>query len=122
MKGIGASKGSMKTSAIIVLIVAIAAGAGWYFWTAPAAPSEEIESPTGKYMGIESYVKNNISELSPSKEQVGGTFYVTDLSITSPTSGVVSYEDGHNAYVADFTYRTDPETYRPEVTTFVIRQ
>jgi hypothetical protein len=36
-------------------------------------------------------------------EVLGGTFYVTAIEATDG-SGTVSYEDGHNAYTADFTY------------------
>lgn len=90
------------------------------------SPSSDIQSatsvPTEKHMGIEAYVTAFISELSPQKEQLGGTFYVTRIEITGSTTGIVEYEDGHNAYVADFSYATDPETARPEVTKFTIRE
>jgi hypothetical protein len=46
----------------------------------------------------------NISLLSPEPEVLGGMFYVTDIRFTSANSGVVEYEDGHIALVADFTY------------------
>jgi hypothetical protein len=61
---------------------------------------------TGTPITIEEYVRMNISALSPIKEQVGGTFFVTDIDIGNGT-GTVEYEDGHNAYTADFTYDTD---------------
>jgi hypothetical protein len=70
-------------------------------------------------MSVEDYVRSRISELSPIKEQVGGTFYVTAIEAVDG-SGVVSYEDGHNAYTADFTYAIDAAG-RPAVTGFVIR-
>src|SRR5690606_14288721 len=57
---------------------------------------------------VETYVSENISELSPIKEQVGGTFYVTSISTENGT-GVVGYEDGHNAYTADITYERDEQ-------------
>lgn len=70
-------------------------------------------------MSIEDYVKANISELSPVKEQVGGTFYVTAIEASGGV-GTVSYEDGHNAYAADFAYVIDAAG-RPSVTSFTIR-
>lgn len=115
--------------AALLLVLGVAAVAvGVQVW--PDAPSafqnvqEETQAPatsTGKHMGIEAYVTAFISELSPIKEQVGGTFFVTQIDITNATSGTVEYEDGHNAYVADFTYTVDPETARPSVTSFRIR-
>jgi len=56
---------------------------------------------------IERYIKENISSLSPEPEVLGGTFYVTEISFTGNSSGVVEYEDGHIALVADFIYSFD---------------
>lgn len=52
---------------------------------------------------IEMYISQNISELSPIKEELGGSFFVTDVQ-AKDGKGVVEYEDGHNPYVATFTY------------------
>ena len=49
------------------------------------------------------YISENISSLSPEKEQLGGTFYVTNITLDSG-SGVVQYEYGHNAHSAKFEY------------------
>lgn len=49
------------------------------------------------------YVNKNISELSPEEEVHGGKFYVTNITVDSGV-GTVEYEDGHNAYVAQFSY------------------
>lgn len=73
-----------------------------------------------KNMSVEEYVKQNISVLSPEKEQVGGTFFVTNIEATSGT-GTVSYEDGHNAYTADFVYTLN-ELGEPSVSSFIIRK
>jgi len=53
------------------------------------------------------YLKNNISILSPEKEVLGGTFYVTNFTDTGNNSGIVEYEDGHNAYKAKASYSID---------------
>ena len=68
---------------------------------------------------IEEYVSKNISTLSTEPEQLGGTFYVTSIE-AKDGSGVVSYEDGHNAYTADFTYSTN-ESGSFSVDSFVVR-
>lgn len=81
------------------------------------APGTEQEE--GRYMDIETYVKQNIRTLSPLKETVGGTFYVTEIESDGGT-GTVEYEDGHNAYTADFTYIVDANG-KPTIDTFVIR-
>lgn len=56
---------------------------------------------------IVEYLKNNISTLSPEKEVLGGTYYVTKFTDTDNNSGIVEYEDGHNAYKAKVFYSMD---------------
>lgn len=46
------------------------------------------------------HLKGNISRLSPEKEVLGGTFYITEFTLVDDANAVVSYEDGHNAYTA----------------------
>ncbi len=77
----------------------------------PEAPASETPKES-----IEEYVAKNISTLSTEPEQLGGTFYVTNIE-AKDGSGLVSYEDGHNAYTADFTYTSEPLF----ITSFVIR-
>jgi hypothetical protein len=62
----------------------------------------------GRVMDIETYVRQNISALSPEPEVLGGTFYVTKIEAANGR-GEVEYEDGHNAFKADFTYTIDPD-------------
>lgn len=78
-----------------------------------------IGTNSGRYMDIESYIKNSISEISPVKETLGGTFYVTSIE-THDGTGTVSYEDGHNTYIADFHYKIE-EDGRPVISEFSIR-
>ncbi len=85
----------------------------------PVATTTVVEVPAEKFMSIEDYVTENISEISPTKATMGGTFYVTEIS-TENGMGVVSYEDGHNAYTADFTYEINNST-GIKITTFIIR-
>ncbi len=51
-----------------------------------------------------SYIENNISELSPVDEVLGGTFFVTNIKFIDENSAIVEYEDGHIALQAEATY------------------
>ena len=101
---------------IIVILAIFGIGAWLYSNRTDTDPAEQ----SARYMDIESYVRNSISELSPVKEQLGGTFYVTSIE-THGGTGIVSYEDGHNAYTADFTYTIDEEG-KPTIDSFIVRE
>lgn len=91
------------------IVVLLISSALWFFLAQQASAPEVTNTEDGyRVMSIESYVTTNISLLSPIKEQLGGTFYVTDIEATNG-SGTVAYEDGHNAYVADFTYEINED-------------
>lgn len=53
---------------------------------------------------IETYLKENISELSPAKEVLGGKFFVTKFRFIDDQNVVIDYEDGHNLYQADVVF------------------
>lgn len=110
---------SKKTLLGIALLAIGALSAFELFVMLPEkADAPSPESP--RYMDIESYVRQRISDLSPEKEVLGGTFYVTKIE-TDSGRGTVEYEDGHNAFVADFTYLVG-EDGKPSVTSFIIRR
>jgi hypothetical protein len=110
----------MKKSILFTVILLIAIGAAAYMWypTLTVAPDVE-QAPAGKLMSVEDYVSQNISALSPEKEPVGGKFFVTEI-YAADGRGTVSYEDGHVAYTADFTYESDDRTGH-KITSFLIR-
>ncbi|MFA6094692.1 MAG: hypothetical protein WC757_02285 [Candidatus Paceibacterota bacterium] len=56
---------------------------------------------------VADYVRDFISQLSPTKEVLGGTFFVTKISFNDSNGGVVEYEDGHISLRAEFTYSLD---------------
>ncbi len=101
---------SMNTRRNIALAVALsalaalAAAIGMNSGTVPVSVAGSLFEK--RAMSVEEYIKANISELSPVKESLGGTFYVTEIEARAG-AGIVSYEDGHSAYTADFTYSTD---------------
>lgn len=81
---------------------------------------------------LRSYLDENISEISPEKEVLGGTFFVTSLILNGEDKFIVEYEDGHialeafgkyfideenNIYIQEFTLLEDeePEYEEPEI-------
>ncbi len=70
---------------------------------------------------VENYLKNNLSRLSSEKEVLGGKFFITKLELTSSRNGVVEYEDGHNAFIADFNYSIEPSG-EVKISSFVVRK
>jgi len=118
----------MSPRLIVVIVVLISlVGAGTYLYTQSnegsgklAEEETEVFPDTGRAMSIEQYVRENITDLSPLEEQLGGTFYVTEIEAHEGV-GIVSYEDGHNAYTADFTYEIDPLHGAITMKTFVVR-
>lgn len=53
---------------------------------------------------LKNYLRDNLSTLSPEPEVLGGKFYVTNLELTSPSTAMVEYEDGHIALQANFVF------------------
>ena len=78
---------------------------GWIEHGKPNAPKPE--TPCGvseEHFVVEKYIGNHISELSPQKEVLGGSFFVTKISWIENNLGRVEYEDGHIALQALFDY------------------
>ena len=105
------------TIALVALIIVLSLTGWFYMKMRSVKPIQVFDSQTvvnqeaanDRSVGIEEYIKRNISGISAEAgypEQVGGTYQVTDFK-ASKGSGTVSYEDGHNAYTAAFTYSTD---------------
>lgn len=83
------------------------------------ARSLTVSEPVQSGESVEAYVAANISTLSPMPEVLGGTFYITAIE-AADGAGTVSYEDGHVAYTADFTY-SFREDGSVSVDTFTVR-
>lgn len=86
------------------------------------APTPDTNGQGARGMSVEDYVRQNIRDLSPEPEMLGGTFYVTEISVGDDGTGVVAYEDGHIALVADFTWQRDEEHGALTITSFVVRE
>lgn len=67
---------------------------------------------------VESYLKINITTLSPVKAVLGGTWYVVSMTLDlEKNSGTVTYEDGHIQEKKNFIYTTNDKR---EVTNMAI--
>lgn len=104
----------MKPFFTILVIVIILLG---FFFIINRTPAE-LNLP--QTTTTEEYVRAHISTLSPIAATLGGTFYVTDIQAGNG-NGIVKYEDGHMAYVADFTYKIDTNG-NPNIQTFTVRK
>lgn len=62
---------------------------------------------------VRNYLNENLSTLSPEPEVSGGKFFVTDLEFVDDTEVLVTYEDGHNMYRAEFVYEIVGENLNP---------
>lgn len=98
----------MKTALGVAAALLVVLGGFYYTQNAQAPAPAGQEDAAGKQraMSVEQYVRDNISAFSPKPEVLGGTFYVTKIAAANG-AGTVEYEDGHNAYTADFTYTVD---------------
>lgn len=105
-----------KTYLTIVLVTIAAVAYMW--WPSLSIAPNSAQPSNHRLMPIEDYVSQNISTLSPQKEILGGTFYVTHIEAANGV-GRVSYEDGHVGYTADFTYTTTDRGH--DITSFDIR-
>lgn len=56
---------------------------------------------------LKNYFRDNLSSISPTKEVLGGKFYVTALRLLSSDKGEVVYEDGHIVLRAEFNFAID---------------
>lgn len=116
----------MKVFVVMLILAGIVGGALFLYQRNTVSEGLQEQAGTGveqgKLMSIESYVTQNISLLSPEKEVLGGTFYVTKIEVEpGEQKGYVEYEDGHNAFSADFTYTADDRS-GIEITSFVMRR
>ncbi|MCR4333620.1 MAG: hypothetical protein NUV60_01165 [Patescibacteria group bacterium] len=118
----------MNKSFVTLFIVIVILGLGAYLYVLtqePAQPTSGIEQPgagdeNGRSISAEEYVRANISQLSPESAVLGGTFYVTRVEAEGG-AGIVEYEDGHIAFVADFTYEVDSDG-GITITSFIVRE
>ncbi len=75
----------------------------------PFVPTSTLQEITRKVnrVEVESYIRENITNLSDEKAVLGGTFYVTEIIWEDDFHGAVFYEDGHYAFKRMFTVTLD---------------
>lgn len=73
-------------------------------------PILDIEYTSTDQQNFESFLMENISIISPEKEVLGGTFYITNIEWLNFNEGIVDYEDGHIALKAAFGLTYSDET------------
>lgn len=127
---------------LIIAVAAVAAaglvGAFFYLQAKPAVPGagggtadesrtfkndepgHSNDRPDESRGSVEAYVRENISTLSPEPAVLGGTLFVTNIEAGNGM-GVVEYEDGHNAFTADFAYSLD-EAGKVTIDSFKVRE
>ena len=110
-----------KLAIYAILLIVVVLGVNRYFPVnaTPAVTISDIKNEATTTHTVEEYVRLHISDLSREKAVLGGTLFVTKIEAING-SGVVEYEDGHNAFTADFTY-TNTDGNAPTITTFVVR-
>lgn len=104
---------------ITFLCIGLLIGGLYWYETKPTKNTQNYSIVTENSDTVIHYISQHISDLSPEKEVLGGTFYVTNITLDNG-SGTVMYEDGHNAYSADFVY-TFTQTGEVSIANFEIR-
>ncbi|GEM_PF-3139147 len=96
----------MKKTNIIWLIFGIALIVLLAIWltTDKQEPEIEVDTEVSHEDVVREYIQENISELSPEPEVLGGTFYVTNIDFIEEDLILVEYEDGHIALEANAKY------------------
>ncbi|MDD4290534.1 MAG: hypothetical protein PHH83_04705 [Patescibacteria group bacterium] len=79
---------------------------------------EECQKLMEQRIAFENFIKENISEISPKKEVLGGKFYITKFTWADDNNGLVDYEDGHIAFKAKFNISL--ERNNPKINFFEI--
>lgn len=78
-------------------------------WVEHGKPSlAKPKAPCGlneEHKVVEKYLRENISNISPTKEVLGGRFYITKINWLGSNSGTIEYEDGHILLNALFDYK-----------------
>lgn len=67
--------------------------------------TEKNELSEEEQQTVFNYLQNNISEISPEKEVLGGSFYITSIDFLNGQEAIIEYEDGHIAFKANVQFQ-----------------
>ena len=99
----------MKTFLTVLILIVLIGGIGWWMKNNNSEPvttpePQIIQTPDEREV-VETYLRENITTLSPIAPVLGGSWYVVSVSIdTEANAGTVTYEDGHIQEKRNFTY------------------
>jgi len=97
----------MKKIGFVIILIAIIV-VGFLIWQKEGQNGSEVEPDftlAEKQELVRSYLQENISDLSPKEEVLGGNFYVTEVEFIAPETCLVDYEDGHIALRAEANFQ-----------------
>ena len=98
----------MKKTLLIIIVNGVIFGVFYFLNGKEAIAPVIIDKELTERTGVENYLRENISKLSPVKAVLGGTWYVVSDTIDlEKNSGTVIYEDGHIQETKNFTYTTN---------------
>ena len=84
----------------------ICTNTGWVKYGRPDLIKPSVHcGKTEEIIFVENYLRENISDLSPQKEVLGGKFYINKIDWVEDNLGFVEYEDGHILLKASFDYK-----------------
>lgn len=119
------SKKNIWIGGIIILLLGGLVGGYWYLTRqgrldtsnrqTNTSTAQEI-SPAAKQT-FEEFIRQNISQLSPQKEVLGGKFYITKIEHEDGGNAIVEYEDGHIALRARVRFEVN-EPGKVEIKSF----
>jgi len=107
--------------ALVIAVLALFAYAIYHNSTRVVEVPSPHEDVNARADAMEAYIMENLATLSPVQPTMGGSFYITRLRLLNG-EGTVNYEDGHMAYVADFTYTISEDNRQIEVTSFTLQK
>lgn len=114
---------------LIVLLIFLALLVGFIvFFQTKKDSGEEINkeenvlvNSVDEKVSVEKYIRENIKDISPENEVLGGIWYVVDLQLDlEKNTGKVIYEDGHIQKKANFKYIFDSQFKKVFINEFEI--
>ena len=98
----------MKKTLIFIVVIGVILGVFYFINNKEVIAPVVIDKGLTERVNVESYLRENISKLSPIKAVLGGTWYVVSDTIDlTKNSGTVIYEDGHIQETKNFSYTMD---------------